>query len=160
MNYLKEKVEVHDLRILGCYLHPFLQEMEFVSHISRRNEYRSRDEAMERTLTMPRNREKDNSQSSDIDSECSDTSFNINSLSSSSRRPVAKKRKFNLAEFADSQTSIYPNTDEVARYEGKHLHIPAGDRDVESGEYNFCALFDLHRYKKEGIVRVKCNCGR
>ena len=84
---------------------------------------------------MSRNREKDNSQSTDIDSECSDAALNINSLSSSSRGPVAKKRKFNLAEFADSHTSNYPNIDEVARYEEKHLRNPAGDHDVESGEY-------------------------
>ncbi len=106
--YLKEKVEIHDLWIFGCYLHPFRRQMDFVSHIPMRNEYRARAEAIARALSVAIDRQHDISKPSDIDSECSDELFNA--TSSSCREPVAKKRKLNLAEFADSRKTNIPTS--------------------------------------------------
>ncbi len=88
--------------------------MESVSDISTCNEYRARAGAMGRAISVAMNREHGISKPVDINSECSDDLFN--STSSSCRGPAAKKRKFNLAEFADSRTNNITNIDEFARY--------------------------------------------
>ncbi len=43
---LEEKIEAHNLWIVGCCVHPFLREIEFVSCLSIRIDYRARAESM------------------------------------------------------------------------------------------------------------------
>ncbi len=38
---LKEKVKVHDLWLVGCFLHPFLREMHFVLDMDIKSQYKS-----------------------------------------------------------------------------------------------------------------------
>ena len=50
-NIVKEKIEVHDLWLVGCYLHPFFREMQSISDMDRRREYRMRAESMTKVLS-------------------------------------------------------------------------------------------------------------
>ncbi len=112
--YLKEKIEVHDLWIVGCYLHPFLCEIEFVSCTSIRNDYRTRIESMTRKLRASAKSSGNNQ--NDKDFESNELSANLRPTSDHSSNIVGRKRKFERAEFVDSRTSNYVNIDEVARY--------------------------------------------
>ena len=45
-----EKLEIHDLTILGCYLHPIMRDMTVVRSAASPYNYKSRIEALMRTL--------------------------------------------------------------------------------------------------------------
>jgi len=47
---LDSKVRFHDLRLAGCFIHPFLREFQFIANVDRRREYKRRGERVVRRL--------------------------------------------------------------------------------------------------------------
>ncbi len=109
---LCQKAKVHDLWLVGCFLHPFLREYQFIPDMDLRASYRTRAESLTRVLyraALPSDEEND------------DTDV-VTTGNTEIREPnnfgteTTGKRKFSLLHYADTHFQSAYSADEVSRY--------------------------------------------
>jgi len=98
-----DKIEIHDLWIVACFLHPLMRDLLFIRPIETRVEYKRRAENMARALAR-------------INGTDSAPISSVNFLNNTSPLIVGAKRKFSMALFADPKKNVPDNADEVTKY--------------------------------------------
>jgi len=97
------KIEIHDLWIMACFLHPLMRDLLFIHPTATRFEYK------QRAITMAKKLAGINGTSSALDS-------NLRSFPTTSPPQVGNKRSFSMALFADPKCNVPSDADEITQY--------------------------------------------
>lgn len=119
--WLEAKVRIHDLWLVGCFLHPFLREFQMVPSWDRREEYKRRAEQLIKTLIVDSEQEAENTLCDAIISP-NDAAASLQSQDSESFGP-GKKRKFNLLSYADTHFTGTTDHDEIYKYNALNVGV-------------------------------------
>ncbi len=117
-----QRIEVHDLWLVSCYLHPFLRDMEFWNDPSQREQFKVRGEKLLRTMCS------DLKSASSRESEHGVEIHSIQPNGEGSavtdyeelQRPF-KRAKFSLKNHVVVKGQATRNSDEVTRYKSTEL---------------------------------------
>lgn len=130
-----EKVEIHDLWLVACFLFPFLRDMEFWENATERESFKTRAESLTRSLYPSGAMDLDSIPSHDNGrglTHGSEDGVPTNSMctQASSSLSMLGKRKFSLRDHISRAEFSEEDQDEVNRYKHTPLRQMGLDQDT------------------------------
>jgi len=111
-----QKIEIHDLWLVACFLYPYLRDMNFWANEIEREDFKKRAEALTRKMCMDGGPE---SSQSGLVSQANPTNNRNDDLIST--EPASKKRRFSLHDHVSRGNFVFENADEVSTYKSMSL---------------------------------------
>lgn len=110
-----EKVEIHDLWLVACFLYPYLRDMSFWDNAVEREQFKVRAENLTRSMYSDNNvQEVQTNSASGVELPANPaTQGNVTSSDAESAR---KKRRFSLQDHVSRAHCMFENGDEVSTY--------------------------------------------
>ena len=117
-----QKIEVHDLWLVSCYLHPFLRDMEFWNDPLQREQFKVRGENLLRAMCSEVNSGSSSENEHGIEIHSNQPSGEGTEFKhrEQTKRPL-KRAKFSLKSHVVVRGQMSKNADEVTRYTSTEL---------------------------------------